>query len=77
MTAKPIVSLLSGPNLNLLGTCEPEIYGHDMLNIIPAQAEARCRCDPSRGGARAQADLFGAPLLPGLAYRDTLVDAGA
>jgi len=77
VTAKPIVSLLSGPNLNLLGTCEPEIYGHDTLNIIPAQAEARCRCDPSRGGARAQADLFGAPLLPGLAYRDTLVDAGA
>ena len=23
-----------------------------------------------------QADLFGAPLLPGLAYRDALIDAG-
>ena len=41
MAELPTVFVLSGPNLNLLGTREPEIYGHDPLNDIHARLEAQ------------------------------------
>jgi 3-dehydroquinate dehydratase-2 len=33
--------VLHGPNLNLLGTREPEVYGHDTLADIDARLEAQ------------------------------------
>ena len=40
--SKPIY-VLSGPNLNLLGTREPEIYGRDTLEDVRKLCEARAQ----------------------------------
>jgi len=36
------ILLINGPNLNLLGTREPEVYGHTTLEDITRQIDSQC-----------------------------------
>lgn len=46
MPATPVIHVLNGPNLNLLGTREPDIYGRHTL------ADVQALCEAAAEGAR-------------------------
>ena len=45
--AKPIY-VLNGPNLNLLGSREPEVYGKDTLDDVQAKCEVKAKSSDLR-----------------------------
>ncbi len=46
MSARPKILIINGPNLDMLGTRQPEIYGHETL----ADVEALCRARAAEVG---------------------------
>jgi 3-dehydroquinate dehydratase-2 len=74
------VHVLNGPNLNLLGQREPEVYGHATLDDIRFALESRCA---SEGAAltfkqsNLEGDLVTWVQEAGLAGAHVILNAGA
>ena len=52
MTASLNIMAINGPNLNMLGTREPDIYGADTLADMEAKCRAICEAEAATLGAK-------------------------
>ncbi|TDI59160.1 MAG: type II 3-dehydroquinate dehydratase [Alphaproteobacteria bacterium] len=80
MTSTTTVLILNGPNLNMLGTREPEIYGTTSLGDI----EAACRKHAAGLGmdidfrqSNSESELIGWVQAAGDGIRGLIINAGA
>ncbi len=77
---KPSVLVLNGPNLNMLGTREPEIYGRLTLADIEAACAAKARSlglDTTFRQSNAEGDLVNWVQESGKTHAALIVNAGA
>lgn len=77
---KPSVLVLNGPNLNMLGTREPEIYGRLTLADIEAACAAKARTlglDMTFRQSNAEGDLVDWVQEAGGTHGALIVNAGA
>ena len=54
MTSRPALVVLNGPNLNLLGEREPEVYGHETLADVERLTRLGARRSPGAAPFTAQ-----------------------
>lgn len=80
MTDRPSILIVNGPNLNMLGQREPEIYGRDTL----ADIEAACALRGADHGldidfrqSNKEGDLVGWTQSAGKSHAGIIVNAGA
>jgi 3-dehydroquinate dehydratase II len=77
---RPVILLLSGPNLNLLGQREPEVYGHQTIDDHVAAARAAAEADGfavEHVQANAEGDLIDAIQLARGRCAAIIVNPGA
>jgi len=75
-----IIHVLNGPNLNLLGLREPEIYGHETLAMIEARLKASCEARGAKLDFRqtnSEGELVTWVQEAGLAGEPVILNAGA
>ena len=80
MIDRPVILLLSGPNLNLLGQREPEVYGRQAIDDHVAAARAAAEADGfavEHVQANAEGDLIDAIQLARGRCAAIIVNPGA
>ena len=80
MSDRPNILVLNGPNLNMLGQREPEIYGRDTLADIEAACRARAQTlgfEVDFRQSNDEGELVGWAQTAGRDHAGTIINAGA